>query len=55
MFGGYAYTYAVKGDVAMTSDQAAYLTSVYWVSSCFIQNLFCYGLQLKQIEGKTLY
>ena len=31
MFGGYAYTYAVKGDVAMTSDQAAYLTSFYWV------------------------
>lgn len=33
MFGGYAYTYAVKGDVAMTSDQAAYLTSFYW--GCF--------------------
>ena len=32
MFGGYIYSYAVKGTVSMTSDQGAYLTSMYWVS-----------------------
>lgn len=31
MFGGYIYSYAVKGTVSMTSNQGAYLTSMYWV------------------------
>ena len=43
MFGGYAYTYAVKGDVAMTSDQAAYLTSFYWVRLCWVGSLIYEG------------
>lgn len=30
MFGGYAYSFAVKGVAGMTSDQGAYLTSMYW-------------------------
>jgi len=32
MFGGYIYSYAVKGTANMTSDQGAYLASMYWVS-----------------------
>lgn len=36
MFGGYIYSYAVKGTVNMTSDQGAYLTSIYWVFILFI-------------------
>jgi len=30
MYGGYVYSYAVKSVVSMTSDQGAYLTSMYW-------------------------
>ena len=34
------YTYAVKGDVAMSSDDGAYLTSFYWVSCFELEFLF---------------
>ena len=45
MFGGYIYSYAVKGTVNMTSDQGAYLTSMYWVCiSIMAWFLFHYAL-----------